>query len=166
MSNGVYVFGPISNLPDGNIAAFRAAESFLLEMGYQPIIPHDIVGNAVQNFTWQECMWMDIAAVAGAQPVAFAGLPGWRASRGAKAEFMWALSIDLPVWVLRASYDATNPGFRAATDIATGRRVPRYRLSDLTRRESLSVSPTTDPGELTPAQAKLWLGQPGETGGA
>lgn len=140
----VYVFGPISGIPDANEPEFREAGSFLMaEFNVDVIIPHDVVGNAADGFTWQECMWKDMAFVAARQPFAFAGLPGWRASRGGRAEFLWALGIDLPVWVLwRGQYG----GYAGATDIGTGARITRYRTPDISGRRPDPVSVATPPG--------------------
>jgi len=95
----VYLSGPMRGIPNGNRPAFEAAAARLRKLGYlvwSPIEHDDVTGvdagaelspkDLKRSMTWDQRRVMD------ADIVVF--LPGWRASRGAKAEFLTAWYQD------------------------------------------------------------------------
>lgn len=102
----VYICGPITGLPNGNIEAFNFAQEQLLATGHHPINPHllcrDIVAmhEGTPEELWRKCMKRDIAELLKADAVLL--LDGWQNSNGAKIER--ALALDLGIQVIPSTY--------------------------------------------------------------
>lgn len=43
MPKKMYVSGPITGMPNGNVDTFRAAERYLAGLGYHVVVPHDLM---------------------------------------------------------------------------------------------------------------------------
>lgn len=93
MKKTVYISGPISGMPDGNVEAFMAAEAMLTKKGWCVINPHTLYHP--ENSSWCDFMRRDIAALLIANEVY--ALQGWRDSRGARLEVQIAKELDMPV---------------------------------------------------------------------
>jgi hypothetical protein len=76
-----------------NLKMFHAAEKALTALGYQVENPVRHQGNP--SGTWQDYMRAGLVTMLTCDGVAL--LPGWIQSRGARAEYSAALSIDIPV---------------------------------------------------------------------
>jgi hypothetical protein len=89
----VYISGPISGIPNGNVGAFIDAYNALKVAGYDPVNPYNngLPGHA----TWHEHMRADIRMLLDCDGVAL--LPGWYNSKGAQIERQLAYSLDMDV---------------------------------------------------------------------
>ena len=96
-----YLSGPMSGYPSYNYAAFDDAEAVLA--------PHYRVINPARNFdgdtTHEKAVYMrvDFESVLKADLVFV--LPGWSASRGARAEVLVAQEIGIPIFDLETMED-------------------------------------------------------------
>jgi len=84
----IYISGPISGKPNGNHAAFCAAEIKLRANGHNAVNPHT-VGAVLWNKLgreplYAEYMLEDIRAMLACDTILL--LPGWEASPGARLE--------------------------------------------------------------------------------
>lgn len=99
----VYISGPMTGVPDGNVPAFEAAERALLAAGQMPISPHrtpvqrDNVGYL--RAAIHVMMYCDAITL----------LPGWEGSIGARCEVAIALSLSLRFVDLSGVMLATPP---------------------------------------------------------
>ena len=79
----IYISGPVTGIPGGNLAAFLDAAAKLMGAGYKVIIPHLFVSgdasheDAMRACIRRMCAW-DVAGVA--------QLDGWEDSDGARLE--------------------------------------------------------------------------------
>ena len=91
----VYIAGPIRGYPDGNRAAFKRAAKKLLDIGHEPVNPHDLpvlehdgpcLGAEVDHSEHRYGCFMvpDIHALLDCE--GFTLLPGWHRSSGAIVE--------------------------------------------------------------------------------
>lgn len=95
----IYISGPMRSQPDMNQPAFAAAATMLRDRDHEVYVPTEQPGaleakegDAVRealadNLSWV-CRYADAVVV----------LPGWRDSRGTKAEVTAALALEIPVW--------------------------------------------------------------------
>jgi hypothetical protein len=90
----VYISGPISNIPNHNREAFAAASKLLIEKGYVPVNPLEIISD--QGASWSECMKADIAELMRCDGVFV--LDGWTKSKGASLEVLIASRLFIPVF--------------------------------------------------------------------
>lgn len=88
----VYVSGPITGHPDGNIASFAKLARELRAQGDYVINPHEICQNPA---TWQEAMRRNIAMLVECDTIYL--LPGWKLSRGARMEAYIAGELEMDV---------------------------------------------------------------------
>lgn len=110
----VYVAGPMRGIKDFNFPAFNAAAAALRALGVGVFNPaerdRDIHGNTFESatgdladlkngFSLRDAMNADLNFIT-AEADAVVVLPGWEASRGAKAEVAAASAIDIPVLTL------------------------------------------------------------------
>lgn len=136
----VYISGPIAGMPDGNMQAFRQAESMLREMLAQPVNPQTLdheheglpcagdqvpreftnvspVAEAAERTHRYGCyMKPDILALLDCDGVVL--LPGWENSRGAKVEVAVAEICGIPrceLKDLQRLYDQALDIWHAAT---------------------------------------------------
>ena len=107
---GLYVIGPVSNIPDDNRPAFEEARKRLQESGYSPVgIPHDSIEPGTP---WEQAMRMSICNMLmymdhydeGKDDLVFdrfeydgiAMLDGWEKSNGASLEHEVAVAVGMP----------------------------------------------------------------------
>lgn len=111
----LYVAGPMRGLPEFNFPAFFEAADLLRAMGHEVLNPAQVDADA--GFQWEgltghedlaglgfnlrEALATDLAWIA-AHASGVAVLPGWEASKGARAEVALALALGLAVVTLRA----------------------------------------------------------------
>ena len=88
----VYISGPVSGRENGNEEAFRECAEALRVLGYDPVVPHDIVP---EGCTWQEAMRHCLVWLPTCDAVCF--LQGWRTSAGAKVERAVAKACGLAI---------------------------------------------------------------------
>ena len=81
----VYIAGPMTGLPDYNVAAFYAAELELKKRGYTVLNPATLPRDLPDNKYLPICMAMIEASDAVYM------LPGWNRSQGATAEYWYAV---------------------------------------------------------------------------
>lgn len=102
----LYCAGPMRGLPEYNYPAFRELKAQLIIMGHLPISPvdrdketgfneHSDIPD--QGFMRKALEW-DLQQVCRADGVVV--LPGWRKSKGARAEVATARAIGIPVYLL------------------------------------------------------------------
>src|ERR1019366_749867 len=89
MSKRVYVSGPMSIIPGGNLEAFHEASDRLREAGYFVVSPAEM--NSVKEQTWEEYLEKDLILLLNCDGIAL--LPQWEDSRGAKLELAVALKM-------------------------------------------------------------------------
>lgn len=104
MKKVAYVAGPMSGIPGFNFAAFDEARDGLIEEGWEVISPADLdraVGfdpstSVVTKEFLDEAMERDIEAVMRVDAMVM--LPGWKTSKGARAEYALAKWRHIPVF--------------------------------------------------------------------
>ncbi|MGB1300378.1 MAG: DUF4406 domain-containing protein [Pseudoalteromonas tetraodonis] len=94
----IYIAGPVSNLPQFNIDAFRDAETKLIEMGHAPIVPHDLFVeqdlhpvedyNLIMRQCLKEMLNCDAVVL----------LDSWRFSNGARIEQQTAQAVGIKTY--------------------------------------------------------------------
>ena len=100
----VYISGPITGKPDGNIPAFQAAAEKLRAAGHEPVNPHDIdpshdgecrpgYAPGSEGHTSSCHMRADLRALLDCDAITM--IDGWTTSRGAWAEHGAAGAIGL-----------------------------------------------------------------------
>jgi len=87
----LYVFGPMTDHPGDNRAAFFLAGARLAESGYRLLNP----ANHPPGLTRRQYLDLDMPMVSVAQGLA--ALPGWQKSKGARAEAARAESDGTPI---------------------------------------------------------------------
>ena len=103
----VYVSGPISGYEEANLPAFRSAADFLVSMGHEPVVPHDIA-------PWEHAGDCPVAYTHGIDHTAACYLRGdlvallqceaiymigrWEASVGAMLEHHVAAFCGIPIY--------------------------------------------------------------------
>jgi hypothetical protein len=92
----IYISGPISGMPDGNVPAFIQARAALRSLRYQVRIPFD--NKLTHDHTWEQHMRADIKMLMDCNAVCM--LPGWENSRGANIERQLAVSLGMQVKTL------------------------------------------------------------------
>lgn len=90
----VYISGKISNVPDGNKAKFKAAQTLIEAKGYEAINPHNL-NHENHGKTWEEYMAVDLAALETCNAIYL--LDDWHDSEGAKVELRRAFEMNLLV---------------------------------------------------------------------
>lgn len=93
----VYIAGPISGHPHGNLFAFLSARDYLSKRNCRCILPHDVVAPIVATdharrcpaYTWCACMVSLLPIVEAVEAVAL--LPGHEQSVGARRELQTAI---------------------------------------------------------------------------
>lgn len=127
----IYIAGPMRGMPDGNAGAFIRAAAALRGQDHEVFAPHeqnmadgfDFTGTthseaemAEMGFDLRRSLAIDLGWIC-AEAEGVVVLPGWRRSRGAKAEVATALALDIPVWSIEAFVVA---GEKAARVRSTG----------------------------------------------
>lgn len=115
----IYVAGPMSGIPNGNLASFRFAEAMLKAKGHEAVVPADLP-------PWphdEECppgpraegsphsapchLRVDVAALVACDGAVF--LDGWQHSAGARLEMAVAAQCALDILFIDAEGDVTYP---------------------------------------------------------
>lgn len=105
----VYLAGPMRGHDDHNWPAFDEAAQRLAEMGFDVVSPADLDrANGVRvddeemsSGMLRKCLARDIDALAGCDMIYL--MPGWKTSRGAKAEVAFAKAIGMPIVEIKES---------------------------------------------------------------
>jgi hypothetical protein len=95
MPNRVYISGPITGRPDGNIEAFCDAALDILTAGNYPVNPHDVGYLLSPGSSWLDYMRVDIKALVDCDEIYM--LRGWWRSRGARLEWVIAQGLGMKV---------------------------------------------------------------------
>lgn len=101
--SGIYVAGPMTNLPEFNYPAFYAAEEQLRAAGHERVVNPATLGDGGTGRPWGFYMRQGITGLLTCTEVAL--LPGWEYSPGANLEVHIAQSLKMVVapldWWLR-----------------------------------------------------------------
>lgn len=104
----LYLAGPMRGYEEFNFPAFFEAEQRLQKLGHVAVNParHDkdlgfdpTAGSVTQQYLRDALAW-DLGQVCRADGIVV--LPGWRKSRGARAEVATARAIGIPIFILSA----------------------------------------------------------------
>lgn len=90
----VYIAGPVTGIPDLNLAAFEGAKALVRARGLTPLSPRDIP--IVEGGSWEYYMRKALQMMLTADVALF--LPGWESSKGARFERSLAEMLDMPIW--------------------------------------------------------------------
>lgn len=91
----IYISGPITQHPTGNVEAFAAAVLAVESKGHKAINPHDVCSHLIDAH-WLDYMRLDIKALMDADAILL--LPEWDMSRGSKIEINIFVHLGLPVF--------------------------------------------------------------------
>lgn len=92
----VYISGPMTNMPQLNFPAFRAAAAQLRSVGLEVVNPAELdEQDAGKEMAWADYMRRDIKALMDCTHVAV--LPGWQESKGASIEVGLAHALGIQV---------------------------------------------------------------------
>jgi hypothetical protein len=94
----IYISGPISTHPTGNIELFAAEAIKIRQGGNIAVNPHEVCSGVKKNAPWADFMREDIKAMMDCDAILM--LPGWGASRGAKVEYDLARAIGMEIYHL------------------------------------------------------------------
>jgi hypothetical protein len=119
----IYLAGPMRGHPDLNRPAFHAAAARLRGDGHEVFSPAELDDVENNSAMGKELQWICTEAEG------IALLPGWRSSRGAKAEKATAEAIDLHVYYLGPDHypydeDPFAHGARLPDDAKTRKETP------------------------------------------
>ena len=93
----IYLAGPMSEIPGLNFPAFHAAAADLRAAGHEVFNPAETdFGKPSEDVTYREALAVDLGWIC-SQADAVALLPGWRHSRGVRAEHAAALAIGMTI---------------------------------------------------------------------
>jgi hypothetical protein len=94
----VYIAGPMSNYPEHNYPAFRAAAKALREKGHTIVSPHETTPcvDHANPQPWIYYLRHDLLTLLECHAIAF--LPGWETSRGAKLEHDVAVALEYTIY--------------------------------------------------------------------
>lgn len=104
---GVYVSGPMTDLPDCNYAAFHEAERFLTKVGGMEVFNPANNFDGAQDRELKEYYAEDFRLLCGADAIVF--LPGWKQSAGARIEYMIARSLKLDMYTFMPNDQFVTP---------------------------------------------------------
>lgn len=90
----VYIAGPMTGLPEFNYPAFHAKAAELRALGYEVRNPAENDGESTGK-PWAFYMRLGLRSLLDCDEIHF--LPGWRASRGANAEWFVADLLGMTV---------------------------------------------------------------------
>lgn len=97
----LYISGPMSNLPEENLAAFTLADTFLKEVGFKTINPHvlnKLLRERLQRTpTYYEFLREDMIQIATSADGLYM-LEGWWRSPGAQREMTFATWLGIPIF--------------------------------------------------------------------
>ena len=113
----IYISGPISNLTQAEYEEnFSRAAALIMSEGHEPVNPVQVTACADEScagtisqkadgsylHTWQCYMKHDLMLLLECEGIAM--LSGWPASKGACLEHHVAVSLDMPVFLIRRGY--------------------------------------------------------------
>jgi nucleoside 2-deoxyribosyltransferase len=94
----VYLSGPMTDVPDNNEPAFRAAAAALRRQRYEVVVPHELDNHDRDSKTWGDFMARDIKLIADGDFDGIVLLPGWEKSKGARLELTLMLLLGKTVY--------------------------------------------------------------------
>lgn len=102
----VYLSGPVTGLPDLNVADFAEAKRLLMAKGYQMVInplEHTSSSDKLNerergSEAWEFYMRIAVEEMLKCHTIVL--LPGWETSRGAMAELNLAISLKMAVFLI------------------------------------------------------------------
>jgi hypothetical protein len=91
----IYISGPISSHPTGNVELFDSVASKIRQGGDIPVNPHEVCSGVNKTAPWADFMREDIKALMDCDEILM--LPGWSISRGARLENLIAMLMEMKV---------------------------------------------------------------------
>lgn len=93
----VYIAGPITNMPYGNVTAFAEATKTVRNMGHIAKNPHDFCADIPRDAQWETFMRRCIPQLMECTDIIL--LPGWENSDGASLEQFNASVIGITIHI-------------------------------------------------------------------
>lgn len=90
----IYISGPMSGVPDGNVEEFDRAEKWLIGLGYHTVNPAHLRGDNVTRHA--DFLRADLKALLDCDQIFM--LEGWQRSPGARAEMEVAAICGINIW--------------------------------------------------------------------
>lgn len=106
----VYICGPITGVPNLNAEAFRDVETKLRELGYMPVVPHDLFED-VDDKSMEYDNYIEGCVSALALCPIIILLQGWENSRGCNIEVNIGRIMSkkiIPIWNLENELGKQN----------------------------------------------------------
>jgi hypothetical protein len=119
----VYLSGPMTNIPEHNFPAFRAAAKTLRARGWTIISPAEMdETQPIENGTWGQYLARDLLVIAGENVDGMVFLPCWHNSRGARTEAVIGLNVrpDFCFFELDAFERPKNVSRKYVAKVAAG----------------------------------------------
>lgn len=91
----VYIAGPISNMPHGNVKAFAEATRTVRNMGHIAKNPHELCHDIPKGSPWETYMRRCIPHLMECTDIVL--LPGWQQSDGANLEHLNASIVGITI---------------------------------------------------------------------
>lgn len=91
----VYISGPVSNIPHGNVTAFAEATKAVRNMGHIAKNPHEFCQDIPKSSPWETYMRRCIKQLMDCTDIVL--LPGWERSDGASIEQMIGTLVGITV---------------------------------------------------------------------
>ena len=91
----VYIAGPISNIPHGNVVQFREATKTVRNMGHIAKNPHEFCSDIPKTSPWETFVRRGLQQLMDCTDIVL--LPGWESSDGASLEQMNASIVGITV---------------------------------------------------------------------
>jgi len=91
----VYIAGPITNIPHGNVVKFREATKAIRNMGHIAKNPHEFCSDIPKTAPWETFVRRGLQQLMDCTDIVL--LPGWESSDGASLEQMNASIVGITV---------------------------------------------------------------------
>lgn len=91
----VYIAGPISNIPHGNVVAFADATKAVRNMGHIAKNPHEFCSDIPKTAPWETFIRRGLQQLMDCTDIIL--LPGWESSDGASLEHMNAAIVGIKI---------------------------------------------------------------------
>lgn len=100
----VYIAGPITNVPHGNVTTFAEATRTVRNLGHIAKNPHELCHDIPKGSPWQTYMRRCIPHLMECTDIVF--LPGWENSDGANLEYLNATHVGIVIHATTAEFVA------------------------------------------------------------
>jgi hypothetical protein len=99
----IYISGPISNHPTGNIELFAAEALKIRQGGDIAVNPHEVCAHLPKTSPWDDFMQVCIEELSSCDAILM--LPGWQESKGANVEYEKAKEMGIEIYHFYQSGD-------------------------------------------------------------